>query len=91
MLCKSLLQESERRRPALEGGATAGGIIATQRLGIAFLTNMNIYRDSHHSSCQHRQRQELAQHTVVRPSCHSRQMAMTIMVYAVSAFRVDCL
>ena len=91
MLCKSLLQESERRRPALEGGATAGSIIATQRLGIAFFTNMNIYCDSNHSSCQHRQREELTQHAVVRPCGHSRQMAVTIMVYAVSAFRVDCL
>ena len=40
--------------------ATAVGTIAAQRLGAEFLTYMNIYRDSHHKGCQHRQREELA-------------------------------
>ena len=64
---------------------------AAQRLGVIFLTYMDIYRDSHQYGSQHRQRKELAQHTVVRPGCHSRQVAVTIMVHAVSALRFYCL
>ena len=48
---------------------------------------MNIYRDSHHNSCQHRQREKLAQHTVVRPMrCH-RHVAVTTMMLTIDAFR----
>ena len=78
--------KSDRRRSPGNDGATAGSITAAQRLGKIFLTYMDIYRDSHHNGCQHRQREELTQNTVVRPSSHSRQMAVTIMVHAVTAF-----
>ena len=55
------------------------------------LTNMNIYHDSYHNSCQHRQSEELTQHAVVRPCGSSRQMTMTIVMHAVAAFCVTCL
>ena len=48
-------------------------------------TYMNIYCDSRHSGSQHLQRQELAQHTVVRPRRRRRHVTMTTMVYAVVA------
>ncbi len=68
--------------------ATAVDTIAAQRLGAEFLTHMNIYRDSHHNGCQHRQREELAQHAIVRPmGCH-RHVTMTTVVHTVGAFRL---
>ena len=89
MSCKNLLQESDRRRTARYDDATAGSMIAAQRLGIAFLTNMNIYRDSNHSSCQHRKREKLTQHAVVRPCCRRRQVTVTITVHAIRAFSIS--
>jgi hypothetical protein len=83
--------KSDRRRSPGYDVATVDGMKAAQRLGVTFLTYMGIYRDSQHNGCQHRQREELAQHTVVRPSCHCRQVAMTIMMHAVSALRFYCL
>ena len=89
-MCKTvLLTASESRRPTCYDGATAGSIMAAQKLGVTFLIYMNQQRDSHRYSCQHRQREELAQHAVMRPSCHSRQMAVTIMVHAVTAFCIS--
>ena len=38
-------------------------------------------------SRQHRQRQKLAQHAVVSPRGHSRNMTMTVVVYAVGTLR----
>ena len=68
--------------------ATAVGTIAAQRLGIAFLTYMNIYRDSYCCSCQQNQCQKLAQHAVVRPmGCH-RHVTVTTVVHTISAFRL---
>ena len=58
---------SYRRGPSRNDGATAAYTIAAQRLGLTLLTYMNIYRDSHHSSCQHRECQQLAKHAVVHP------------------------
>ena len=82
-------EKSDRRRSPGNDVATAGGMTAAQRLGVIFLTYMDIYRDSHQNGCQHRQREELAQHAVMRPSCHSRQMAVTIMVHAVTTFCIS--
>ena len=81
--------KSNKRRPSANDGATADDMTAAQRLGMIFLTYMDIYRDSHHNGCQHRQREELAQHAVVRPSSHSCQVTMAIMVYAVATFRIS--
>ena len=61
------LLESGKRRVARNDDATTGGLIAAQRLGMILLTYMNKYRDSHHSSCQHRECQQLAKHAVVHP------------------------
>ena len=88
MYVKSLGGSGRRRSPGNDG-ATADGMTAAQRLGVIFLTYMDIYCDSHHDSCQHRQREELAQHAVVRPSCHSRQMAVAIMVHAVTTLCIS--
>ena len=79
---------SDRRRSPGNDNATADGMKAAQRLGVIFLTYMDIYRNSHYSGCQHRQREELAQYAVMRPSCHCRQVAVTIMVYAVTTFSI---
>ena len=68
--------------------ATAGGEVADGKLGAVFLTYMNIYRDSHHSSCQHRERQELAKHAVVHPCSGLCEVAMTAVVHAVGAFHL---
>lgn len=81
--------KSDRRRSPGNDGATAGSMTSAQRLGEIFLTYMDIYRNSQHNGCQHRQCEELAQHAVMRPSCHSRQMAVTIMVYAVATFCIS--
>ena len=78
--------KSDRRRPPGNDVATAGGMTAAQRLGVIFLTYMDIYRDGHQNGSQHRQREELTQHAVVRPSCHGCQVAMAIMVHAVATF-----
>ncbi len=88
---KKLLQESDRRRTALEGGATADSMTVAQRLGMIFLTYMNIYRDSHHNGCQHRQREELTQHAVVRPCCRGRYVTVAMMMHAVATFSVNYL
>jgi hypothetical protein len=66
MYVKSLC-ESDRWRPSGINDATVGGITAAQRLGVIFLTYMNIYRDSHCSSRQHGQRQKLTEYTIVYP------------------------
>ena len=89
MSCKSLLQNSDRRRAARYDDTTAGSMIAAQRLGIALFTNMFIYCDSNHSSCQHRKREKLTQHAVVRPCCRRRQVTVTIMVHAIRAFSIS--
>lgn len=89
MSCKNLLQESDRRRTARYDDATAGSMIAAQRLGMALFTNMFIYCDSNHSSCQHRKREELTQHAVVRPCCRRRQVTVTIMVYTIATFSIS--
>ena len=81
--------ESDRWRSPGNDGATADGMTAAQRLGEIFLTYMDIYHDCHHNGSQHREREKLAQHAVMRPSCHSRQMAVTIMVYAVTTFSIS--
>ena len=81
--------KSDRRRSPGNDVATAGSMTSAQRLGVIFLTYMNIYCDSHHNGCQHRQRKELAQYAVMRPSCHSSQMAVTIMVHAITAFCIS--
>ena len=64
---KSLFPELERGRSSGNDDTTAGGLVATQRLCIIFLTYKKIYRDSHHCSRQHRQRKELAQQAAVPP------------------------
>ena len=76
------------RRPSRYNSAIAGSMTIAYWLGAGFLTYMNIYRDSHHSGCQHRQSQELTQHAVVLPRGHSSQVAMTTMVYTVGTFRL---
>ena len=62
---------------------------AAQRLGVIFLTDIDIYRDSHQNGCQHRQREELAQHAVMRPSSHSRQVAVATMMHAVATICIS--
>ena len=79
---------SDRRRPPRNNDTTAGGMAATQRLGVVFLTYMNIYRDSNQSGCQYGERQELTKYTVVRPRCILGQVAMTTMMHAVGTFRL---
>lgn len=85
---KSLFPELERGRPSGNDDTTAGGLVATQRLCIIFLTYKKIYSDSHHCSRQHRQRKELAQHTVMRPHGRCRHVTVTTMVYAIGALRL---
>ena len=75
-------------RPSRYNSAIAGSMTIAYWLGAEILTYMNIYRDSHHSGCQHRQSQELTQHAVVLPRGHSSQVAMTTMVYTVGTFRL---
>ena len=65
--------KSDKRRPSANDGATADDMTAAQRLGMRFLTYMDIYRDSHHNGCQHRQ----------------REVTMAIMVYAVATFCIS--
>ena len=65
-VCKNL-RGLERRRTPCNDDATAGGMVAAQRLGMILFTYMNIYRDSHHSGCQHGQREKLTENTVVCP------------------------
>ena len=59
MYVKSLGGSGRRRSPGNDG-TTADGMTAAQRLGVIFLTYMDIYCDSHQNGCQHRQREELA-------------------------------
>ena len=46
--------ESDGRRSSGYNSTTANGMTIAYRLGAEFLTNMNIYHDSYHNSCQHR-------------------------------------
>ena len=46
--------KSDRRRSSGDNGATAGSKFAAQGLGMIFFTYMDIYRDCHHDSSQHR-------------------------------------
>ena len=85
---KSLFPELERGRPSGNDDTTAGGLVATQRLCIIFLTYIKIYCDSHHCSHQHRQRKELAQYTVMRPHGRRCHVTVTTMVYAIGALRL---
>ena len=80
--------ESDGRRSPGYISATVVGTIAAQRLGMAFLTYMNIYRDSQHNGCQHRQREELTQHAVVHPMGHHRHVAVTTVVHTIGTFRL---
>ena len=90
-MCFSFALRGEtKRRPSRNDSATAGSTKAAHKLGLTFLTYMNIYRDSHHSGCQHGQRQKLAEHTVVRPRSR-RHVTMTTMVLAVGTFCFYCL
>ena len=83
-MCKTvLLTASESRRPTCHDGATAGSIMAAQKLGVTFLIYMNQQRDSHRYSCQHRQREELAQHTVVHVYRGLRQVTAAMVVQTV--------
>ena len=83
-MCKTvLLTASESRRPTCYDGATAGSIMAAQKLGVTFLIYMNQQRDSHRYSCQHRQREELAQHTVVHVYRGLRQVTAAMVVQTV--------
>ena len=83
-MCKTvLLTASESRRPTCHDGATAGSIMAAQKLGVTFLIYMNQQRDSHRRSCQHRQREELAQHTVVHVYRGLRQVTAAMVVQTV--------
>ena len=59
------------RRPSSYNSAIAGSMTIAYWLGAEILTYMNIYRDSHHSGCQHCQSQELTQHAVMLPRDHS--------------------
>jgi len=59
------------RRPSSYISTIAGSMTIAYWLGAEILTYMNIYRDSHHSGCQHCQSQELTQHAVVIPRDHS--------------------
>ena len=47
---------------------------------------MNKNRYSNQSGCQHGQRQELAEHTVVHPRRGLRQVAVTAVMQAVGTF-----
>ena len=76
------------RRPSSYISTIAGSMTIAYWLGAEILTYMNIYRDSHHSGCQHRQSQEQTQHAVVFPRGHSSQVTMTTMVYTVGTFRL---
>jgi hypothetical protein len=82
--------ESDGRRTPGYNSATAVGMIATQRLGIAFLTYLNIYRDQH-NGCQYWQRQKLTQHAVVRPMGRHRHVPVTIVMHTIGAFRLYAL
>ena len=85
-MCKTvLLTASESRRPTCHDGATAGSIMAAQKLGVTFLIYMNQQRDSHRRSCQHRQREELTQHTVVHVYRGLRQVTAAMVVQTVYA------
>lgn len=59
------------RRPSSYISTIAGSMTIAYWLGAEILTYMNIYRDSHHSGCQHCQSQELTQHAVMLPRDHS--------------------
>ena len=65
-----------------------------QRLGMTFLTYLNKYRDGQHSSRQRCQRQELAEHTVVRPCCRRGHVTVAAVVNTVGtlglAYRSFC-
>ena len=78
--------KSDKRRPSANDGATADDMTAAQRLGMRFLTYMDIYRDGHQNGSQHRQREELTQYAVVRPSCHGCQVPVAIMMHTVATF-----
>ena len=52
------------RRPSSYNSAIAGSMTIAYWLGAGFLTYMNIYRDSHHSGCQHRQTMTTMVYTV---------------------------
>lgn len=78
---------SDRWRPPSHNDATAGGVIAIQRLGMILPTNMKKKRDSNDSGCQHLQQLELTQHTIVCPRCRRRQVSMTTMMDAIGALR----
>ena len=65
-----------------------------QRLGMTFLTYLNICLDGQHSGRQRCQRQELAEHTVVRPRRHRGHMPVATVVNTVGtlglAYRCSC-
>ena len=83
-MCKTvLLTASESRRPTCHDGATAGSIMAAQKLGVTFLIYMNQQRDSHRRRCQRRQREELAQHTVVHVYRGLCQVTTAMVVQAI--------
>lgn len=60
-------------------------MIATQRLGVILFIYMNIECDSHHGGCQHWEREELAQHTIVHVERCLRQVTTTMVVQTVYA------
>ena len=76
------------RRPSRYNSAIAGSMTIAYWLGAGFLTYMNIYRDSQHNGCQHRQREELTQHAVVHPMGHHRHVAVTTVVHTIGTFRL---
>ena len=86
-VCKCL-RDSDGRRSPCNNDTTAGSVTAAQRLGVNFLTYMNIYHDSNHSGCQYGERQKLAEYAVVRPRCILGQVAVTTMMHAVGTFRL---
>ena len=49
MMYVKVWEKSDRRRSPGNDVATAGGMTAAQRLGVIFLTYMDIYRDSQHN------------------------------------------
>ena len=59
------------RRPSRYNSAIAGSMTIAYWLGAGFLTYMNIYRDSHHSGCQHHDNYGV--HSRHIPSLWSRQ------------------
>lgn len=65
-----------------------------QRLGMTFLTYLNICLDGQHSGRQRCQRQELAEHTVVRPCCRRGHVTVAAVVNTVGtlglAYRSFC-